>query len=823
MMEWPWKRDGKSAGSPPDGQEGLVNAALNAERSRNGEVGMDGSVSGDASGGHWHQTSLLEVLVEDMGNIQAQMREDLKSRQLNEMKRSTQLYEELGALTAHGDECFQTLRSQLAHLQSEVSEALQRGFQVDALHRRFDLDLDEIEKAPSQPIPSVGAEEPTPLISASCLGGSERGTDLQVPKNLSRDNLEKSGNPIAVDRVGSSSSSAVCEFSDRPLSPVATFTDEVDLDGPASIMPHIVLDAPASIMPHATVAEGQNLAILDASLLRGLLTEHQSAVLEAMKNHTDAFEKKDSMPRGDKGRSKFKHKATFDFADTETESLVQMGSESAALEALANGGRTSFCSQSLVGECTAVLAASKSLRDEVECKESAGGIHRESCVNDILHLGDENQPAKKFGMMRSMVSDLNEAKDLTTEKYNVEDLYSKTGIFQSIARAELFVSGSFFVILLNAVYIGVETDLNDQLTLYASDWSFIIIDNVFCVLFFGELLIRFGAFRYKTDCLRDQWFRIDLFMVTLMILETWVLAPLQKLMTENEVTLPIELFRLFRLMRLSRLSRLMKNVPELVTMCKGLLQGARACCASIFMIFILVYIFGIALHSVMKDEDEMNARLARENGVQFKRLGDCMWILLVDGTFLLDGTGEILTKLIFSRSLNLILSSCLMLICLFLSAMVVCNMLIGVLCELVAQVARVRRDEEAISLLKDTMLVHLKQFDDGDGMISKDEFDEVMSRADSRKLLETLNVDRVFMLALQKMLYTKTSTSIPIRGIMELMLTCRADTPATVHTIANSLSYLTYRLDELDRHFATSLNQTRRNIKKSIFEVAESY
>lgn len=120
------------------------------------------SVGGDSGTnailGHWHQTSLLEVLVEDMGNIQAQMREDLKSRQLNEMKRSTQLHEELGALTAHGDECFQTLQSQLTQLQIDVSEALRRGFQVDALHRRFDLDLDKLEEAPSQLSSSVGVE-----------------------------------------------------------------------------------------------------------------------------------------------------------------------------------------------------------------------------------------------------------------------------------------------------------------------------------------------------------------------------------------------------------------------------------------------------------------------------------------------------------------------------------------------------------------------------------------------------------------------------------------------------------------------------------------
>lgn len=308
------------------------------------------------------------------------------------------------------------------------------------------------------------------------------------------------------------------------------------------------------------------------------------------------------------------------------------------------------------------------------------------------------------------------------------------------------------------------------------------------------------AFRSKRDAIRDNWFRFDSFLLLTMMLETWLLGPLQKLLNDMRLPVTVAPLRLFRMVRLTRLARVVRNVPELVTMALGLLQGARACAASIVMIIMLIYIFGISLHALLKEEHDLNQRIKNSYNVNFATLLDCMWILLIDGTFMLDGTGDILTMLSYEKKANCIVATLILLSFLFLAAMVICNMLIGVLCEVVTQVAQRERDSKAIRLLKETMLIHLKQYDGGDGKISKDQLKEVMSEKSSRELLDHLNIDTVFMLALQKMLYTKHDTLIPIKGVMELMLTCRGDTPATVHTIANCLSYLSSRLDKLDLH-----------------------
>merc|ERR1711865_1054500 len=85
--------------------------------------------------------------------------------------------------------------------------------------------------------------------------------------------------------------------------------------------------------------------------------------------------------------------------------------------------------------------------------------------------------------------------------------------------------------------------------------------------------------------------------------------------------------------------------------------------------------------------------------------------------------------------------------------------------------------------------------DDGDGMISKTELDKVMNTPHSMVVLDRLNVDRAFLLAQGQMLFKHSETQIPIEAIMELMLSCRGESPATVHTVGTSLSYMTDHLN----------------------------
>merc|ERR1712113_295204 len=85
-----------------------------------------------------------------------------------------------------------------------------------------------------------------------------------------------------------------------------------------------------------------------------------------------------------------------------------------------------------------------------------------------------------------------------------------------------------------------------------------------------------------------------------------------------------------------------------------------------------------------------------------------------------------------------------------LSALTVMNMLIGVLCEVVSQVAATEKEEAAITLMKETILGMLKQYDtNGRFMIGRDEMEEVLTEPMTQGVLLGLEVDVEYLQDLQ--------------------------------------------------------------------------
>merc|ERR1719149_7352 len=96
----------------------------------------------------------------------------------------------------------------------------------------------------------------------------------------------------------------------------------------------------------------------------------------------------------------------------------------------------------------------------------------------------------------------------------------------------------------------------------------------------------------------------------------------------------------------------------------------------------------------------------------FETIPRCMFTLLIDGTFL-DSAGKMLSTLLYSGSPAGVVSCFLCMCFILMSAITVMNMLIGVLCEVVSAVAQGEKDEACIRLAKQSILLDLKEFDDG--------------------------------------------------------------------------------------------------------------
>merc|ERR1740133_763450 len=104
-----------------------------------------------------------------------------------------------------------------------------------------------------------------------------------------------------------------------------------------------------------------------------------------------------------------------------------------------------------------------------------------------------------------------------------------------------------------------------------------------------------------------------------MILDTWILMP-TLFVIGGEMKIPTQPLRMLRLFKLTRMARLMKAFPELVTMIKGLVRSLRAISSSMILIGLMVYVWAIMMHMLMKEEKEFNDQLWQESMLSFETI-----------------------------------------------------------------------------------------------------------------------------------------------------------------------------------------------------------
>jgi hypothetical protein len=391
--------------------------------------------------------------------------------------------------------------------------------------------------------------------------------------------------------------------------------------------------------------------------------------------------------------------------------------------------------------------------------------------------------------------------DVEKPVYNVEEFYHKKGICQEIARSSHFANFTVFVVIFNAIYIGVDSDHNDAQNIYDADFAFQACSQFFCFYFTFEVVVRFLAFEHKHDCLKDGWFKFDAFLVVTMIMDTWMLMPALKLVSgDGGVKIPTQPLRMLRLFKLSRMARLMKAFPELVTMIKGLFRSLRAIASSGLLVGLMVYTWAILLHMLMKDEDEFNEGMQDELGLDFKTITNCMWALIMDGTLMLDGTPTLMTTLLFAGKLNFVLAGIFFLLFSLLSALLILQMLIGVLCDVVSRVGQEQRDAQAVGLVKQEILGELQKFETGDGKIGQRQLLKVMKHPQCKALMKKLNINRLFMMELQRMMFPTERSQVPLKAILDLMILCRGDNQATVEALAGGCCFLNQELAEVKKY-----------------------
>lgn len=344
-------------------------------------------------------------------------------------------------------------------------------------------------------------------------------------------------------------------------------------------------------------------------------------------------------------------------------------------------------------------------------------------------------------------------KNIDQKDYDVADLYRETGIVQAIARHSRFGTLTLSVICLNACWIGLDAECNNAndggrevagCVVQSGDEDFWRAgENIFCAFFSLELFIRFLAFQSKWSALRDNWFKFDSVLVAFMVFETWI-VPLMKL---GEGVGNLDLLRMLRLLRLTRMVRLMRSVPELVTLMKGMVVAVRSVGFTLLLLLIILYIFSIVFKSQLVDTEVEDLKKP------FGSILRSMWTLLLTGCLMDDiaKIGDLLVK-------HNIFMAFVFLIFVLLSSLMVLNMLIGVLCAVVTAVAAAEKEKSLVNYVKSKLITVLHRLDeDGNGTISKGEFDQLVHIPEAVSALTELGVDVPNLMSLADFLFEDDS------------------------------------------------------------------
>jgi len=359
------------------------------------------------------------------------------------------------------------------------------------------------------------------------------------------------------------------------------------------------------------------------------------------------------------------------------------------------------------------------------------------------------------------------------EAYDVKNYYYKEGICQRLARHIYFENFTLGVIVVNAIWIAIDTDENKAETLIDAKWPFVLADSLFFAYFTIELVIRFLSFERKRNCLRDGWFCFDATLVTLYLFDPFIITLAVAASGGGGLDLPTSILRLFRLARLSRLVRMLRSLPELMIMIKGMVTAAGTVIYTLGLLLLFTYVFAIAMTQLSIGTE---FREKYFNGVALS-----MYSLIIYGTFL-DSLAE------FCDAIREESTACLILVTVFvvLASMTVMNMLIGILCEVISAVA----EEEKESMMTDKVYNKFSALltagdENGDGKISWRELDDLMKSNEALQALESVNVDPVGLIDVAEDFFFEEGEEkqMTFEEFMDMVLDLRGSQQATLKDI----------------------------------------
>ena len=174
-----------------------------------------------------------------------------------------------------------------------------------------------------------------------------------------------------------------------------------------------------------------------------------------------------------------------------------------------------------------------------------------------------------------------------------------------VVRSSHFETVSLAITCLNAIWIALDLEFNDALTVLEADPLFIVVELLFLAYFGGEVAMRYLSYASTRRACRDRWFLFDVILVTLMIVEIW-LIPMIGLTSGGSSDSgggigDASFLRMLRLVRITRVIRAASYMPEVMIIIKGLTVASRSVFFTFVLLLLITYIFSIAFRQLAQE------------------------------------------------------------------------------------------------------------------------------------------------------------------------------------------------------------------------------
>lgn len=451
---------------------------------------------------------------------------------------------------------------------------------------------------------------------------------------------------------------------------------------------------------------------------------------------------------------------------------------------------------------------------------SCGSDYRRqnSTYSDFTSNSEESYDHGGFSFQRSPVfQDAEEIKRtvrqfLTTPRYDVTQFYHQRGIFQLIARSLLFEYVTLVMIVLNSIWLAVQTNANRDDWLYNSPEHFIVIENLFCTYFLLEVMIRILAYRDKSRIFRDLACLSDAGLVLVTMIEVWLMPLFMTLLGRGSSTGSniIRVVRLMRIVRLARIARLFRGLPELSILVKGLLAAVRSVFLTFGLAIIVTYIFAIGFTELMSDSDV---------GSQFfPDVQTSMMTLMTFGLFL-DNVGMLVSQLAADSTIGLVA----FLLFAFLTTFTLMNMMIGVLCQVVTDVAEAEKEDVTLSLVRNKLAHFVKNCDEnGDKLICRSEFEQLLKHDKAIQTLHGIGVELEALVDLADVIFHEEGSGhgnynklLKFSELIQVLLSLRGSNTASLSDLlALKRSVHKMVIEEIKAPLELRLNNIDENVRR---------